>query len=363
MDYSLYDTADFICNDAFVAWVKEGKDSDYWEQVIARYPAQREAMQQARAIIMAAAQLPAFQLKEKDEQDLWNDIQLLMDPKEAKPVTVSRFKVWYWAAALLCVAAGAALWWMRTEKAPAAYVRLLEEAHLEGNKRIEEINTAARPKTVSMPDGSSIILQPGARISYPATLDRNSKREVYLSGEAFFEVSRNTLQPFVVYANEMVINVLGTSFHVKAYEADSLIEVHVKTGKIAVSAKPLGTNVLANLSANQQAVLKRNTLSVAVLRHLPKVSTQKTDDVMSYSFEFDDAPVDSVMAAISQTYGVHIRYDKALLSGCRLTASLTDEPLYEKMRLICKALEAGCIIEGDEITLTAKGCHPNVIEN
>jgi ferric-dicitrate binding protein FerR (iron transport regulator) len=245
---------------------------------------------------------------------------------------------------------------MRPQEPVTVYSRLLQEAKLDDNKRVEEVNEDKKLRTVRLPDGSSVVLQPGARISYPVCADRNCKREVYLSGAAFFEVSRNTLQPFIVYANEMVINVLGTSFHVKAYDQDSLVEVLVKTGKVALSVQPLGDKVVSNISANQQAVLQRNKLTVQVQLPEQHKIDPKSPDAVTYSFVFNDTPVDSVMAAIENAYGVHISYDKQLLADCRLTASLTDEPLYEKIRLICKALEAGCIIEGNDIKLTAKGC-------
>ncbi|PWV54270.1 FecR family protein [Chitinophaga sp. S165] len=357
MDYSAYDTADFVCDDSFVAWVKEGQDSAHWEQVITQHPGKHEAILQARTIILAAAQLPAFQLKEQDQRLMWNEIQARMETTGIVPVTKRRFTYWYWAAAAVCMVIGAALWWMRPQERPAVYTRLLQEAKLEGNKRVEEVNKGKNIRTIRLPDGSSVVLQPGARISYPVCADNSCKREVYLSGAAFFEVSRNTMQPFVVYANEMVINVLGTSFHVKAYEQDSLVEVKVKTGKVALSVQPLGDKVISNVSANQQAVLQRKTL--AMLVQLPEQQLKKapeTPEAITYSFDFNDAPVDSVMTTIENAYGVHISYDKALLADCRLTASLTDEPLYEKIRLICKALEAGCIIEGNDIKLTAKGC-------
>ncbi|MCF6401509.1 FecR domain-containing protein [Chitinophaga filiformis] len=358
MDYSAYDTADFVCDDSFVAWVKEGRDNAYWEQVITQYPDKQEAMSQAKAIILAAAQLPVFQLKEQDQLKMWNEISNQMDITGTTPVKKSRFIYWYWAAAAVCIMAGAALWWMRPGREPAAvYTRLLHEAKLDGNKRVEEVNEEKGPRTVRLPDGSSVVLQPGARISYPVCAGGNCKREVYLSGAAFFEVSRNTLQPFVVYANEMVINVLGTSFHVKAYDQDSLVEVYVKTGKVALSVQPLGSKVVSNVSANQQAILQRNTLAVSVQLPEHHQTDPKAPAAITHSFVFNDAPVDSVMNTIENAYGVHIRYDKALLADCRLTASLTDEPLYEKIRLICRALEAECIIEGNDITLLAKGCH------
>jgi ferric-dicitrate binding protein FerR (iron transport regulator) len=356
MDYSAYDTADFVCDDSFVAWVKEGRDSAHWEQTITQYPGKLEAMSQARAIILAAAQLPAFQLKEQDQLLMWNEIQSRTKTAGAVPLKKSRFASWYWAAAAVCIMVGGALWWMRPQDPVTVYSRLLQEAKLDDSKRVEEVNEDKKLRTVRLPDGSSVVLQPGARISYPVCADRNCKREVYLSGAAFFEVSRNTLQPFIVYANEMVINVLGTSFHVKAYDQDSLVEILVKTGKVALSVQPLGDKVVSNISANQQAVLQRNKLTVQVQLPEQHKIDPKSPDAVTYSFVFNDTPVDSVMATIENAYGVHISYDKQLLADCRLTASLTDEPLYEKIRLICKALEAGCIIEGNDIKLTAKGC-------
>lgn len=356
MDYSAYDTADFVCDDSFVAWVKEGRDSAHWEQLMTQHPDKHEAMLQARAIIQAAVQLPAFQLKEQDQLQMWDKIQDRIETGAAVPLAKRRFYR-YWAAAAVCIIAGATLWWTRPKEPATVYSRLLREAKLEGDKHLEEVNEGERLKTVRLPDGSSVVLQPGARISYPVCSAGNCTREVYLSGAAFFEVSRNTLQPFVVYANEMVINVLGTSFHVKAYQQDSLVEVQVKTGKVALSVQSPGNKAVSNLSANQRAVLQRNTLAISVTLPERVKADPKASETINYSFVFNDAPVDSVIATIENAYGVHFSYDKQLLADCRLTASLTDEPLYEKIRLICKALEAGCIIEGNDIILTAKGCH------
>ena len=99
MDYSAYDTADFVCDDSFVAWVKEGRDGAHWEQVIKQYPGKQELILQARTIILAAAQLPPFQLKAQDQQQMWDQIRSQMDTTGMAPVKKSRFTYWYWAAA------------------------------------------------------------------------------------------------------------------------------------------------------------------------------------------------------------------------------------------------------------------------
>jgi transmembrane sensor len=341
MDYSVYDTADFVCNDSFVAWVQQGTQADFWKTVEEQYPEKKEAMLQARAIIIAASNLPVVTF---NEAAVWNNIK--------KETGKSAVRWYYWAAAALAITAISTLWWFvpRQQHTTAVYRQLVQKAE----HPVEVVNEGVKAMAVSLPDGSSVLLQPKARLSYPAYFGR----KVYLSGAAFFEIYRNEKQPFVVYANEMIINVLGTSFAVKAYEEDSLVQVMVKTGRVAVSVQSQDKQVI--IAANQQAILQRHTLLVDVSTtdaHKPMPAMLET-----YSFAFMDAPVDSVMHTIEQAYGVHIIYDKALLADCRLTASLYDEPLYEKIRLICKAMEASCIIEGNEIKISAKGCHQNVIE-
>lgn len=95
----------------------------------------------------------------------------------------------------------------------------------------ENKNTA--PEKIMLSDGSTVLLQPGSSIRYLQNFDAE-KREVNLSGEAFFDVARNPQRPFYVYANNVVTRVLGTSFVVKSPVGQSTIEVEVKTGRVHV---------------------------------------------------------------------------------------------------------------------------------
>lgn len=353
MDYSNFDTADFVTDDSFVAWVKYGENAGHWESISRNYPEQRAAILQARAIIQAASQLPAFGLKEHTDDAIWQNIRESMDAPQ-RPVR--NLRSWYMAAAVLIALVTTTVMWFTMNKPDhSAYHQLVARAEAKKDAFIESINKGKKPETISLPDGSSVILQPGARISYSSCLTGKCHRQVFLSGAAFFEVKRN-IEPFVVYANEMVINVLGTSFMVRAYDEDTLVSVAVKTGKVAISIQPKENDARANLSANQQAILKRATHALDVLPMTVTFTAQPTITEL-YSFVFADAPADSVFNMLEKAYGVHINYDKTLMAGCKLTASLDDEPLKEKLKLICQALEANCTIEGNEITITTKGCH------
>lgn len=93
-----------------------------------------------------------------------------------------------------------------------------------------------RRADVLLADGSRVWLNSGSRLVYPNTF-KGSKREVYLQGEAFFEVSHNKQQPFHVYVNDVDVKVLGTSFNVRAYPDEKNLKTTLVTGSVELSAE------------------------------------------------------------------------------------------------------------------------------
>jgi len=91
--------------------------------------------------------------------------------------------------------------------------------------------SANKVKNDTLPDGTTIIQNKNSTISYPENFDRKT-RMVNLKGEAFFNVKHNDHKPFIIKVNDVQITVLGTSFNVKAYGANT--EVVVETGKVSV---------------------------------------------------------------------------------------------------------------------------------
>ncbi len=94
-------------------------------------------------------------------------------------------------------------------------------------------------RAIDLPDGSRVTLEKGSKLYYAADFssDDKAKREVYLTGEAFFEIKKNAARPFYVYTSTVITKVLGTSFRVEAYPSASKATVTVKTGKVSVYRK------------------------------------------------------------------------------------------------------------------------------
>ena len=119
-----------------------------------------------------------------------------------------------------------------------------------------EISSADKIKEVLLPDGSQITLNQNATIKYPKEFSDNN-RTVEFTGEAFFDIAKNTAKPFIIKTNKAEVTVLGTSFNILADEKDN-ITVTVKTGKVKLSK-----NKTENIILNPEEVgkIKNNTLS------------------------------------------------------------------------------------------------------
>ncbi len=128
----------------------------------------------------------------------------------------------------------------------------------KGATAYNEITTPLGSRsTIKLPDGSKIILNAGSKLRYPLAFDK-SRREVYLEGEAFFNVAGDKKHEFLVNTPYITIKVYGTQFDVKAYAADKTVETTLVKGKISVIPKFQTGKIRKNeivLKTNQRLVL------------------------------------------------------------------------------------------------------------
>lgn len=254
-----------------------------------------------------------------------------------------------WAAALLVLALGTGYW------GPTAWH--VENRPVAADGWTQHTNATAQPQLLQLPDGSRVTLHPGSSLRYTAAF-AGPKREVYLTGEAFFNVTKNPSRPFLVLTNQVVTTVLGTSFRVIAYAGAPKASVAVREGRVAVQARA-GANLNATpahpaagvlLLPNQQVVY-----SVAA-RQLKKELVDKPVLLAPQVFEFEERPVTEVLTALEKAYGVEIFYDRAKLAGCTVSITFYDEPLFEKLGLLCKSLGAYYSLSDAQIIFHSKGC-------
>ena len=230
-----------------------------------------------------------------------------------------------------------------------------ESALTSTNDPLRFHNEGTGPQQIDLADGTVITLQPGGAIVVPHPFD--DKREVELSGEAFFNVAHDPRRPFLVYARGVTTKVLGTSFNIKAPEQGREVIVSVRTGRVSVLT-PLpaaGSQLMKEviLNPNQQVVYDLNEQQVEkkLVDHPHMVA-----DHAALPSSYENEPVIRILNELEKTYGVDIQYDAARLSHCTLTSDMSEEGLYERIDIVCNAIGARYQIGDTTIRVDAPGC-------
>jgi ferric-dicitrate binding protein FerR (iron transport regulator) len=191
-------------------------------------------------------------------------------------------------------------------------------------------NTISTPRggqyQVILPDGTHVWLNSASSLKFPTTFTGKS-RQVALSGEAYFEVTKNKSIPFIASVGNMQVNVLGTHFNIMAYTDEAAI----KTTLLEGSVKLVNGKNSALIKPGEQGSLGKETDGF-------RVSTANIDEVMAWKegkLRFDEMDIHAIMRQIARWYDVEITY-AGDLSGINLSGAI---PRKEYASELLKALE------------------------
>lgn len=361
--YRNFSLGEWVWDSAFRNWVLNPtrEDDEVWQAWLDANPDKVELVERARQLVLAIRPKRATMPVREKRQAVGDIVSRLENRASPDPMVRPWFGGWgIRVAAMLVLMLG--LGWgfqLRNGNRQVNYEQLLAAA---GDGMVEKANHTDRPFTVSLEDGSRVTLDPGTKIGYPAHF-KTGKREVFLSGKAFFDITKDPAKPFFVYANELVTKVLGTSFTVRSFDSEKEVSVAVKTGKVAVfsredvaapekQASRELTGVV--IEPNQQITFVRET--VQITKSIVPRPEIVTGEALARDFEFDEAPVSAVFATLQRAYGIDIIYDKNIMDECPITARLTDMSLYEQLDLVCKAVNASYELIDGRILIEGKGC-------
>ncbi|WP_020600158.1 FecR family protein [Spirosoma panaciterrae] len=227
-------------------------------------------------------------------------------------------------------------------------------AESTGNITIK--NTSNKAEKISLKDGSYVLLSPRSNLSYPEQFGTKT-REIYLQGEATFDVTRDTSRPFIVHTGNLVTQVLGTRFTVKSYDTDKSIEVRVSKGKVSVyeaAEKSDGNRNGVILIPNQKITFDK--LSQKLTPGLIETPQMVLPPENKTSFVFDRVPLGQVLATLSKAYGIEFIVENQALNKCAFNGDLNDLPLYLQLDLVCKSLNATYERRGTTLFINGEGC-------
>ncbi|MEO5681743.1 MAG: FecR domain-containing protein [Chitinophagaceae bacterium] len=364
-DFRLFDIADFVMDEDFIRWVNQHNQADntYWENWLRSNPHKHLMVAEARRILESIGSeqpVVAPAVIECEIEQVLKAINLHAAPPA--PIRRLSAKLKYLTAAIFTalVLASAAYLFRPVAKTPVkfAYAEITASRQL-----IENVNTSKNTITIPLPDGSTVKLSSNSRISYESNFDSLATRDVYLSGQAFFNVKKNPDHPFRVFANEIVAKVLGTSFNIRSFEKDTVIQVTVSTGKVSVYSQGKATlkesaapNKLGGIivTPNQQLLYakSRQEFQKILLENPVMISSVSVNKSMAY----EDAAIDRVFDDLGRDYGINIVYDSDLLKKCTVTADLANESFYHKLDLICRAMGAKYEVIDAQVVIQSNGC-------
>lgn len=290
---------------------------------------------------------PTANLDVNRAQDLLYRI-LNSEKQTAKLIPVSRpercYRHWYAAAAALLIITLAIWNWVgRKNNSEPAIARtekkVLEPAPETNGKRY-----------IRLQDGSTVLLNEGSLLDYPADF-ANDKREVTLSGEAYFDIRPDAKRPFIVHTGKVNTTVLGTAFNIKAYPEQKQITVTVTRGKVKVGDNKKTFGV----------IVPNESIAVNTEVNSFKLERVNADEALSWKKQYlvlDDISLKEAAVLISNRYHVNISFSKEALENCRISATfLNNESLEQVLTVVTGVVDADYTLQpNDEVIISGEGC-------
>ena len=298
-------------------------------------------------------------MTDEEESELFNHyakaLRKIYSKKDGKVIPIPSVRsVWIKAAALVLIVLTPLLY---------LYTNQVRETGKDFSENTPDfvqgkfVNTQASAMTVVLSDGSHVVLNPGATVTIHADFE-DGIRELNLTGEAFFDVRRDSLRPFVVKTGDLITTVLGTSFTVKANPLDDNVTVTVKTGKVSlqpVSSEAADKTEKHILTQNQQVVY--NVKDRTFLKKELGADAPVPEPGNAKRQRFHEAPVREILQALENMHRTRIVFERNAFRGCRLSTSISaDENLFMRLDIICKAIGATYKVDGVSVQVTGKSC-------
>lgn len=196
----------------------------------------------------------------------------------------------------------------------------------------------------TLPDGTKVWLNENTTLTYPESFS-GKKRMVALSGEAFFEVRKDSERPFIVGMQSLDIEVLGTSFGASCYKDDKKEEIVLKSGSVCVSGASLQTPIV--LKPNERLTWSPFDGSADIAT----IDVENTYRWYEKYLAFDNARFGDILANIEHRYNVDIRLLTSVSMDKRLSLTVIHEPLETIMDVISTLLPIRYEIHGDSLII------------
>ena len=328
-----YNVEDFISDESFINYhFKSNKnDQSFWEEWLINHPGKISMVKEAKEIINTLS-LTVSEEEYKEElkkiTDAINKSQLVFQSaaynRSLPPYERKKRRVRYLIPLLLVISAGG-LFFMFSNN--------------HSKKLVETVNNANSPLRLTLNDSTIVTLAPHSSLQYPLHFDER-ERDVYLVGNAQFNVKRNVHHPFKVHAENIIATVLGTIFDIKS-SGDSAIVVELLKGKLNVEIMDpkMQAHQSVLLAPNERAVYVRNE------KHL-----YKNLIVPENSISFRQNNFNEIAGQIKNVFGVTV-INNSNKKDWRFTGEFKNSSAKDIIENICLVKNLSFEMNGDTIVI------------
>jgi len=367
--YRDYSAIDFLDDESFLRWLSNPtqEENDYWNGFLKKHPSKKAEIKEA-TLVFNLFSSKENKLTLNEQYDLWKRIQ--NESKTPKQEIFQRF-LKYAAILVLVFFSGATSYYFYQHSAKRNHFQLVEAIPAKGeamiiladgsrvplDKQMSEIsyskngeqlivnndtikqNSGSQSESMNkvvisygkksmivLSDGTKVWLNAGSQLIYPAVFF-GKNRQVTLIGEAFFDVTTNPQNPFIVRASDVSVEVLGTRFDVSAYPDDKIVQTVLEEGK--VNLKYLGKGIL-----NREFVVEMQPNQMVEFDKTSGEARSKLVDVAKYTswkdgmLEFEKVDLIRALKQVERFYDVNIFLSDQTIGFYKLSGKLDlkDEP-------------------------------------
>ena len=191
---------------------------------------------------------------------------------------------------------------------------------------------------LALADGTNVMLNAESELTFPSEFDTD-RREVFLKGEAFFQVTHNEKAPFIVHTDQLDVQVLGTTFNVSGYNNENMLKVTLVEGSIRIHQQ--GDSV--KIRPNEQYNYNKNTRE----KRVQTVDTELFTSWVNDEYIFKDTTLDEIFNRINHWYMFDVTYESPSLKEKRFFLTIGRDASLDQIIQIINSTEEVCIEKKD----------------
>jgi ferric-dicitrate binding protein FerR (iron transport regulator) len=385
MDYQYFTVNDFADDVGFRNYVlrKNSTDIAFWTQWLDAHPNKKEMAAEAeKLVLLLAAEARTTDkntISSSEKAEEWDKLWSRINTETSTHVTEVEIPVlqpikggknrWLWVAAASLALLVSATFFISKKDTPPQYKddltaiskdkkdtliigkeKLLPTAKITDNTEFSIKTPFGKTKQVTLPDGSTVLLNANSQLRFPKNWSKTADRMVWLDGEAEFSVKHYDLeagqkQKFIVYTEGVKVEVVGTRFNLMSRAEKCKLALYEGKVQLLLNKHPEQESIA--IDPNEVVQVDNG----AVVRILPIKKIEVYQAWTKQHFEFDDTPLSEVASMVENTYGYTFIFKDEKLKTKRLTASIPDDDVAVLMKVISQIFNIKTQNNGKEILL------------